>query len=85
MLIITAAKIKAGKFVIENKYPVPVQVDFIFLQFFFYIRNQGQPFCKSTVNEMLIDFSDMQINESLYPVVIIFLDGFRMKKLFKTD
>ena len=33
---------------------------------------------------MLVDFSDVQVNKSLDAVVIIFLYGFRMKKLFKT-
>ena len=83
VFIIAAAKIQSRRFVIEDQDPVTIQIDFILLQLFLDIRHKCQPFGKTAIYKMLVDLGNMQVNKSLDPVVVVFLNGIRMKKLSK--
>ena len=62
---------------------MPVEIQFVFFDLLFNIRNQVEPLCKSAFHEMLVQLGGYQVNESLNEVVLVALNHRCFDEFFK--
>ena len=70
-IVVAGTKIQAGNLVIKHQDPVPVEQQFMLLQFLFHIWHKLQTLAETAFQEMLVDLGDIQVHERLHLVVVI--------------
>src|SRR5262245_34096226 len=69
--IICCSKIKCGELIIENKYPMPVEVKGVFGKFMLNFRNKCKPLPECTEDDVFIQPGAVDVNKGLHPVIIM--------------
>src|SRR5450432_4490828 len=81
--VIAASKIQCGDFIVENKYPVMINIEGEFGELRHDIRNHRQSFFKRTGHQALVDARKMDIDIGMNSEIIVVLTFRRIIIFFK--